>query len=896
MRRAWARHVALAAGLAAALCLPASARQAFPEGAPDYLKPELPVERRVQDLLSRMTLEEKARQMDVYGTEHVTRDGKFSEARTMETMGDLGMGAIYLAQPSAEIPNGIQRCAGEKTRLGIPVLVLAEGLHGYTGRGGTAFPQAIGLATTWDRDLVGKVGSVIGAEARACGVHESLSPVLDLAREPRWGRTEETYGEDTYLASRLAVAMVKGMQGESLRTDHTIIAEPKHFAGHGSPEGGRNTAPTHAGEREVREVFLPVFRAAVMEGGALGIMSSYNEIDGIPCTASRWLLTDVLRGEWGFRGFVLSDGAAIGLLQWSHGTAGSPEEAVRQAVEAGVDMQLFGYSQREFQSSVAALVRGGRMAEATVDRAVGRILRVKFMLGLFENPYTDPGLAARVLNSAEHKELALQAAREAVCLLKNEGELLPLRQDLKSIAVIGPNADEARLGDYTTADATGVTVLEGVRQKVSPQTVVRYVRGMGVTLEDGDVLPVPSSCLAPPDGKGHGLRGEYFGNMELKGPPALVRTDPQVSFDWAAGSPDKAVPADEFSVRWTGKMVPDRSFDGWLGASSDDGVRLWVDGRLVVDDWREHSAAATGLPFRFEAGRAYDVRLEYYEKAGLAAARLVWDLVPVEQLVRPAVEAAKQSDVAVLVLGESYATSGEGADRADLDLPGRQLDLLKAIVATGKPVVLVLLNGRPLTINWPAAAVPAIVEAWYPGQAGGTAVADVLFGDYNPAGRLPVSFPKALGQVPLFYNYKGSARRDYVGLDARPLYPFGYGLSYTKFAYGNLKVTPASMPAAGTATVSVDVENVGDRAGDEVVQLYVRDVVSSVTTPVKSLKGFERVHLAAKKKRTLTFPLGPNELGLLDGDLRWVVEPGAFEVTIGGSSEADLRAAFEVAD
>jgi beta-glucosidase len=865
----------------------ASAQGASPQK-PDYLNPTLPVEVRIKDLLARMTLEEKARQMDMYRAEEVTEEREFSPTKTAEVIGDLGVGAIHDLYLKPALANQAQKYAVEKTRLGIPVLVIEECLHGVCGWGYTIFPQAIGLAGTWDKELVRRIGAVIGAEGRASGMHQCLSPVLGLSRDPRWGRTEETYGEDPYLASRMAVAMVSGMQGKSLNTDHSVIAEPKHFAAHSIPEGGRNTAPTHVGERELREVFLPVFRAAFVEGGAMSVMSAYSEIDGVPCTSNKWLLTEVLRQEWGFRGFVLTDLGALAMLDGTHHVADGGKEGVRQAIEAGVDMQFYDYAHEYFQGWVIELVQEGKLSMAAVDRAVGNIVRVKLLLGLFENPYTDTTLGPKVIHCPEHRQLALQAAREAICLLKNDGGLLPLSKDVKSIAVIGPSADVARLGDYS-GGGDAVTVLEGIRALVSPQTKVVHARGTGIL--DGEYArPIPSRYLIPPDGQGHGLKGEYFDNLELAGEPALVRTDKEVNFDWGNGSPDPRIRPDQFSVRWTGTLTPDETVQGWIAATTDDGVRLWVDGRLLIDDWRERVATTSSAAIKLEAGREYEIRLEYYENAGQASATLGWSVGPSE--IEAAAEVAAESEVAIVVVGDSDRTSGETRDRADLDLPGAQLDLIKAVYATGTPVVVVLLNGRPMSINWTAEKIPAILEAWYPGEAGGTAIAEVLLGDYNPAGRLPITFPKSVGQLPLYYNYKPSARGQYILMNSRPLYPFGYGLSYTEFAYSNLRVSPDRIGPAGTLTVSVDVENAGERAGDEVVQLYLRDLVASVTTPVKALKGFERVHLAPGQKRAVTFTLGPEQLAVLDRNFDWVVEPGTFEVMVGGSSEDGLKAAF----
>lgn len=857
---------------------------------PAYLDPSLPVDVRVRDLLSRMTLEEKVRQMDMYRADTLLEDGRFSPAKAVEVMGDLGMGSIHDLYPTPQLANRIQRHAVEYTRMGIPVLFIEEGLHGLCGSGYTIFPQAIAMAATWDVELVERIGAAIAAESRASGVHECLSPVLGLAREPRWGRTEETYGEDTYLASRMAVAMVRGMQGDSLATDHTIVAEPKHFAAHSIPEGGRNTAPSHVGERELREVFLPVFRAAFVEGGAMSVMSAYSEIDGVPCTANGWLLTKVLREEWGFRGFVLSDLGAIAMLHNTHHVAATPKDAIRQAIEAGVDMQFYDYPNDFFQRTVVELVQEGRLSMAAIDRAAGNVLRVKFLLGLFENPYTDESLYPRVVRCREHTELALQAAREAICLLKNEGDLLPLPKDLRRIAVLGPSSDVPRLGDYT-GGGDAVTLLEGIQAAVSPRTEVLHLRA--TTIMGGQELAtVGAAQLLTPDGRKQGLLGEYYDNIGLEGTPVLVRVDPVVDFDWGNGAPAPELPSDRFSVRWTGKLVSPVTVDGWVGAASDDGVRLWIDGELIVDDWFDRAVATSSKPFHFEAGRAYDVRLEYYENGGGAAVSLGWNVGP--SGIEQAAALAASADVAIVAVGDSTRTCGEGYDRVSLELPGQQLDLIKAVYETGTPTVVVLQNGRPVTMEWIAKKIPAIVEAWYPGEAGGTAIAEVLFGDYNPAGRLPITFPKTVGQVPLFYDYKPSARRNYVEMDSRPLYPFGYGLSYTRFAYSNIRVEPRRIGPAGTVTVSVDVENVGDRAGDEVVQLYVNDLVSSVTTPVAALRGFKRIHLAPGEKRTVTFTLGPEHLALLDRNMQWVVEPGEFEVRVGGNSQEGPSARFAV--
>ena len=758
---------------------------------PTYRDPAQPVEARVQDLLSCMTLEEKAAQMATFfvgggggpfsdmpreelrafmvrlGAEEAALeqaaprerpslledDGTVNHERAVDVLngpanGSAGGVTSFGPRVNAEISNALQRIAAQETRLGIPILFVGEAVHGHTAHGATIFPQAIGMASTWNPKLIRKIGRVIGTEARAVGTHQVFAPVLDLARDPRWGRTEETYGEDPYLGSRLGVAMVKGMQGEKVSDPDAILTGLKHFGGHGAPLGGRDSNVVGITERDLRETHFQTFQAAIQEAGALGVMAAYHAIDGVPCHANHWLLTEVLRQEWGFQGHVVSDAFAVEGLHQKHRVAADQKEAVRLTIEAGLDTHL-GPSPL-FTGPVIEMVQEGKLAEGTVDRAVSWILRLKFLLGLFDQPYVDPERAEQVCDAPEHRALALEAARQSIVLLKNEGDLLPLPGDVKSILVAGPNAHSPRkqLGDYSGTNRV-VTVLEGIQAKVSPGTEVRHVRGCG--------------------------------NKDL----------------------------------------------------SADGIG-------------------------------------------------------------EAVEAARECDLAILVLGESSwtegMTSGEANDRAELGLPGVQQQLLEAVHGTGTPVILVLINGRPLTINWAVEHVPAILEAWYPGEEGGTAIADVLWGDVNPSGKLPITFPRTVGQLPLFYDQKPSGRAyDYVLTSGKPLFEFGYGLSYTRFEYQDLTVTPQAIGPAAQVTVSVAVKNAGSRAGDEVVQLYLNDLVSSVVTPLKQLKGFQRITLEPGESQTVTFTLGPKHLSLLDRHLEPVVEPGTFEVMIGGQ-----RATFEV--
>lgn len=828
---------------------------------PPYKDPSLPIERRVDDLVSRMTLEEKVSQM-------------MNTAKPIE-------------------------------RLGIPGYDWwNEALHGVARAGiATVFPQAIGLGATWDVDLIHNVAVVISDEARA-KYHDAIrhnnrtiyhgltfwSPNINIFRDPRWGRGQETYGEDPYLTSRLGVAFVKGMQGDDPRYLKTV-STPKHYAVHSGPEPERHRFDAKAYERDLRETYLPAFRATVVEGKAASVMCAYNRTNGEPCCANSRLLTDILRNEWGFNGYVVSDCGAIADIYRTHHFVKTEEEASAVAVKAGTDLSCG----REYASLVGA-VKTGLISEAEIDRSVKRLLTARFRLGMFDPPEMVPyaRIPFSVNDSPAHRELALKAARESIVLLKNENNFLPLKKDLKTIAVIGPNADtlEVLLGNYNGTPSKAVTPLVGIRNKVPPATKVLYAQGATLTSEA--VVTVPSAALISSDANGApaGLKGEYFANRDLKGEPIITRIDRQVNFDWSDGSPAAGLGQYDFSVRWMGKLVPPETGEYLLGATADDGVRVYLDNRLVVEDWSEHAAQTITKAVNLEGGRSYEIRVEYYQNRGDAVARLVWGPPHLAKtLLDAAVNKVKESDLAVMVLGLSPNLEGEemsvkiegfsGGDRTDLRLPTAQEELLKAVYATGKPVVLVLLNGSALAVNWADDHVAAILEAWYPGEEGGTAIADALFGDYSPGGRLPITFYKSIDQLPRFEDYSMEGRT-YRYFKGEPLYPFGYGLSYTKFRYSKLKLSSQRITPQQNIQISVDVENVGERAGDEVVQLYVTDVAASVPVPIRSLRGVERIHLNPKEKRRVSFTLGPRELSLIDNHGRRVVEPGEYRVAVGG--------------
>ncbi|MGA7243432.1 MAG: glycoside hydrolase family 3 N-terminal domain-containing protein [Terracidiphilus sp.] len=757
----------------------ATARKA----APVYKNAKLPSARRVKDLLSKMTLEEKAAQMlcvwQSKAEKLVDAEGNFDFKKARKAFRD-GNGMGQVGRPSdagggknargmAELTNDIQKFFLENSRLGIPVMFHEECLHGHAAPDGTSFPQPIALGATFDPALVESLFTMTALEARLRGAHHALTPVVDVAREPRWGRVEETYGEDPYLVSRLGIAAVRGFQGDkNFRDKRHVLATLKHFVGHGQPESGMNCAPANVSMRVLQETFLYTFKEALREAGAVTLMASYNEIDGIPSHANKWLLRDLLRKEWGFKGFVVSDYYAIWELGYrpdthGHFVAKDKKESCALAVNAGVNIEL---PDPDCYLHLVELVKKGVLKESQLDDLVAPMLFWKFEMGLFDDPYVDPAEAERVVSCDEHRDLALTAAHEAITLLKNENGLAPLDLNaIKTIAVIGPNANRGLLGGYSGVPKHNVTVLDGIKQKAGKKVKVLYSEGCKIT----------------------------------------------------------------------------------IGGS-------WNQDEVVPSDPEEDRKA-----------------------------------------IAEAVRVAKKADVIVLAIGGNEQTSREAwnlqhmGDRTSLDLIGKQEELVKAMVALGKPVIVFLFNGRPLSINYIADNVPVIYECWYLGQETGRAVADVLFGDYNPGGKLPISVPRSVGHLPVFYNYKPSARRGYLFDDVSPLYAFGYGLSYTSFAVTNPRLTKKRIRPDGSTQVLVDVTNTGKRAGAEVVQLYIRDLVSSATRPVKELKGFKKVWLKPGESTTVTLDVTPAQLSFFDVNMKYVVEPGDFELMIGNSSrDADL--------
>ena len=845
-------------------------------------------DRRVEELLNRMTLEEMILQTDQYYsndfTVRETKDGAESTVSLdMDKVDSLlkgkSAGSIQTRQMSTAQINTLQRYAVEKTRLGIPFLFSEEALHGLCHNDATVFPQQIGLAATFRPELGARMGRAIGTETRAMGIHETYSPVMDLIRDPRYGRTEESYGEDTFLCSEFARAVVKGMQGDNLSDPDAIAAEPKHYAGYGAPVGGLNCAPCAMGRHEVFSDCLPVFEAAFADAGAVDAMCSYNAIDGTPVAADHELLTEVLREQWGMRGFVRSDLTAVKRLYDNHYLAESLQEAMAMGLEAGVDLQLYDFTHEQWQEGLKELVLSGRLDREVIRRACGRVLKVKFLLGLFEHPYTDENRAKTAVHTAEHLRLSREIARESIVLLKNSGGMLPLSKETGTIAVLGPSAGSAMLGDYTAEGRKGVSVLEGIRRTVSPGTKVLYNAGCAFL---GDTaMPFPAGMLRDENGD-PGLTGRYYRGRSTEGEPVLVRRDPDINFQWLMnGSP---IDAEAFSAVWTGTIRADGDFDGGLGFRTEDSARLYLDGKLILDGWGEEKPAGRTVPFRFESGRSYDLKIEYTNDC--QGARVSFGYVRETEDFSAAVQLAREADAAVVCLGDNPETCGENLDRASLNLPGNQLAFLQAVHATGTPVVLVLQTGRPVTAVWEREHIPAILEAWFPGEEGGLAVAETLFGDASPSGRLPISFPRTVGQIPCHYSRRPGGGKRYVETDWTPLWSFGFGLAYTTFAYGELKISPERTAPGRPVTATFTVTNTGDRAGTAVPQLYLRDLVSSTVKPVRTLAAFTKVFLEPGESKEVTLTIQPREMRTLDRRFRWHVEPGAFRVWLADSADS----------
>ncbi len=840
-----------------------------------YQNTEFSLEERVNDLVLHMTLEEKISQM------------KFNA-------------------PAIE-------------RLNIPQYNWwNECLHGVARAGiATVFPQAIALAATWDTDMMYQVATVISDEARA-KYHYAIkhdnhiiyhgltfwSPNINIFRDPRWGRGQETYGEDPYLTAQMGIAFIKGLQGND-STYFKVIATPKHFAVHSGPEPKRHLFNAVVNQRVLWDTYLPAFEACITEGKAFSIMGAYNRTNGEPCCASNTLLKDILRDKWKFEGYVVSDCGAIHDIHAYHKYVTTTPEAVTIAVKAGCDLNCG----NQYPYLLEA-VQNGLITEEIIDISVKRLFKARFKLGMLDPekmvPYTS--LPYEIVDCKKHRELARKASCASIVLLKNQDNLLPLRKDLSSIAVVGPNADniEVLLGNYHGTSSQYVTILQGIKNKVADNTTIRYTKGCDLATSTIPSLSiVPQNNLTPGIGISlseiKGLKGEYFSNMTLKGEPVITRYDSIIDFNWKQEAPDKNLPSDNFSIRWTGYLQVKKSGEYTLGLTGDDGYRLYINDNKIIDLWEDHSATTRISKIHLKKNNTYTIRLEYYENSGDASITFGWNNHKISKKIRKksenelkkAVDLASQSEIVIMVGGLSPQLEGEemntqrigfqGGDRTHIQLPKPQIKLLKALYQTKTPVVLILLNGSALAVNWANKHILAILEAWYPGEEGGNGVADVLFGDYNPAGRLSVTFYKSVKQLPCFedYSMKNITYRYFKG---DVLYPFGYGLSYSDFKYSNLTYSSLKIGTNDEIKLKVDIKNTGKMDGDEVVQVYVSDLKSSQFVPIKSLRDFKRIHIKAGSSKTVTFNLNKNDFSIVNGQGKKIIEPGEFEIMVGKNS------------
>jgi len=858
-----------------------------------YKNKMLPTHERVKDLLSRMTIEEKFFQLFMLpgtiekGEEEKYRHGLFGfqvSAGVADEKNAAEQILQYNTQENAlslaKKINRIQRYFIEKTRLGIPMIPFDEALHGLVRDGATVFPQSIGLAASWNTKLMEKVADAIAKEASIRGIRQVLSPVINIATDVRWGRTEETYGEDPFLTSAMGVAFIKAFEKKN------IITTPKHFIANVG-DGGRDSYPIYLNERALMDIHFPPFIAAIHKAGARSIMTSYNSVDGSPATAHYNLLTETLKNKWGFKGFVISDASAVGGANVLHYTAKDYADAGKAAITNGLDV-IF-QTQHEHHRLFIPPFLNHQIAQARIDDAVSRVLAAKFELGLFDHPYIDEIKAADDTFKKEHQQIAKQAALESMVLLKNKEAVLPLAKTIQKIAVIGHDATEARLGGYSGNGSEKVSLLKGL-QSLLPNADIQYTAG--VPRIHKSVVVVPDSVLHhlnKEKKRQQGLQGSYFNNVTLSGQPILERTDRQIDFHWTLYGPDPILSNDFYSIRWTGTLTAPSTGQYKIGLEGNDGFRLYMNQTLVIDQWDKQSYHSLLNEVSLQKDSIYPITIEFKESNGNAHIRLVWDHgVPDDHdmQIQEAVDLAGKSDIVIIAAG---IEEGEFRDRASLQLPGYQETLIQRVAETGKKIIVLLTGGSAITMNNWLDKVDAVLQTWYPGEQGGHAMAAVLFGDYNPSGKLPITFPITEAQLPLVYNHAPTGRGDdYVNLTGLSLFPFGYGLSYTQFSYSDLTMERKSMKKTDSIWVSCSVTNSGTKDGDEVVQLYIRDLLSSVVRPVMELKGFERIHIKAGETKQVRFLITPELLTLTDLSLQRIIEPGDFRIMIGSSSR-DIR-------
>ncbi len=856
---------------------------------PRYKNASLSTKERVADLLSRMTTEEKFWQLYMIpGDLDDTTVGQYQHGlfgfQVSATSSNEGGAAQQIlsynlqkedAYSLAKKVNSIQKYFVEKTRLGIPLLFFDEALHGLLRDGATSFPQAIGLAASFDTVIMRKVSNAIADETKVRGIRQILTPVVNLANDVRWGRTEETYGEDPFLTSEMGVVFVSSFEQKN------IVTTPKHFIAN-LGEGGRDSYPIYMSERYLEETHLIPFKACFERGGSRSVMTAYNSLDGEACTANEWLLQKKLKQEWGFTGFVISDAAATGGSFVLHNTSKDYPESGAQAISNGLDV-IF-QTEYKHHELFDPHFYDDSIDMKRIDDAVSRVLTAKFELGLFDNPYIDEEKAKQPFN---HKPLAKEAAIASMVLLKNDKNVLPLASHLKNIALIGVDATEARLGGYSGPGNGKVSILQGLQEKLGSQANILFAEGPGRNNNEWQVIPKQMLWHTNADTLQEGLNMSVYNNLQLSGNPIHTSVDGNIQKMWTLSRPSDKLTTDFYSVKWEGIFKPTESGITNIGLSGNDGYRLYINNQLVIDNWVKKSFNTILHPYNFVANQNYSLRVEYFEPVGNGQIQLVFGKNSTrETRIADAINTAKKSQLAIVVAG---IEEGEFRDRAMLSLPGKQEELINRVAATGVPTVVVLVGGSAITMsNW-MHNVSSILQVWYPGEEGGHAVAAILTGEANPAGRLPITFPVHEAQLPLTYNHKPTGRGDdYNNLSGKPLFPFGYGLSYTTFDYSNIQLAKNTIDANENTTVSFTVKNTGSKDGDEVPQLYIKDNLASLSQPVIALKGFQRITLKAGESKQVSFTIIPQLLQLLNKQMQWVVEPGDFSIMIGASS-ADIK-------
>ncbi len=851
------------------------------------------LETRVNDLLNRMTLEEKFWQVFMVPADldssnaPLFQHGIFGIQLSAAAQGDAGGQLLSYntsdnATTLARKINNAQRFFIEKTRLGIPIIPFDEALHGLVRSDATSFPQSIAMAATWDTTLIRQATGHIAKECSVRGIKQILSPVINLATDVRWGRTEETYGEDPFLTTQMGLAFVRSFESQG------IITTPKHFVANVG-DGGRDSYPIHLSERSLEETHFVPFKQVIQTGNARSLMTAYNSLNGTACSSNKWLLTEKLKNEWKFTSFVISDANAVGGELVLHRTAKDYAESGAHAINAGMDVIFqtdVNHSSLFYPAFANGLVDSNRLNDA-----VARVLRAKFELGLFEHPYISEQIDEQALHS-EGKMLARKVARESIVLLKNEQKTLPLSYNTKTIAIFGADAVEARLGGYSGPGYQKKRILNEIIEHAGKKTTILYSEGAS---RNSDLFETIAANHLASNGK-PGLKAAYFNNTALNGEPVHETRNEAIDFHWTLYSPHEKLNADHYSVRWTGELTAPKSGEFQIGLEGNDGFRLYLNDELLIDRWNKQSYHADLIDYKFKKGEKYAIRVEFLETQGEGKIKLIWNATidtDWKKKIDESVKLAKKADVAIVVAG---ITEGEFLDRASLKLPGHQEELIQALNATGKPVVVLIVGGSAVTMeNW-MNETEAIAMLWYPGQEGGRAVSDFIFGEVNPSGKLPITFPMNEAQLPLVYNHQPTGRgNDYNNLSGQPLFPFGFGLSYTQFEYSDMRLDRSSISGTEKASVRFKIKNTGRHDGDEVVQLYIKDVLSSIVRPVQELKGFQRVHLRAGEEKEVVFEITPELLEQLNEELKPIVEPGIFRIMIGSSSrDLPLKIDLEV--